>query len=80
MGTIYIPSAKKTDWKRNPVSSAMGVGEGEVNNVNMVAAQRNPTNLPVPIQHLAPQTVANRFPASQTSTTSDGSRNFATVT
>ena len=54
MGTTYIPSAKQTDWKRNPVSSAVVVGEGEVNNVNMVAAHRNPTNLPAPIQHLAP--------------------------
>ncbi|KAI9198099.1 hypothetical protein LWI28_010106 [Acer negundo] len=147
MGTTYIPSTKQTDWKRNPVSSAMGVGEGEVNNVNMVAAQRNPTNLPAPIQHLAPgsplmpiasplamfdvspfqsssdmpvqarwshvpsplhsvpmsmpsqqqadvvipsqinhgphvdqSSSANRFSVSQTSTTSDGSRNFATVT
>lgn len=56
MGTTYIPSAKQPDWKRNPVSSAMGVGEGEVNNLNlnMVATQRNPTNLPAPVQHLAP--------------------------
>ncbi|KAH9711863.1 hypothetical protein KPL71_019882 [Citrus sinensis] len=53
MGT-YIPSAKQPDWKRNPASSAMGGGEGDVNNLNMVAAQRNPTNLPAPIQHLAP--------------------------
>lgn len=53
MGT-YIPSAKQPDWKRSPVSSAMGVGEGDMNNLNMVAAQRNPTNLPAPIQHLAP--------------------------
>ncbi|KAL5754914.1 hypothetical protein ACOSP7_023134 [Xanthoceras sorbifolium] len=51
MGTTYIPSAKQPDWKRNPASSAIGVGEGEV---NMVATQRNPTNLPGPIQHLAP--------------------------
>ncbi|XP_031254410.1 uncharacterized protein LOC116112415 isoform X2 [Pistacia vera] len=54
MGATYIPSAKQPDWKRHPVSSAMGVGEGEVNDLNMVAAQRNPTSLTAPIQHLAP--------------------------
>ncbi|XP_044470635.1 uncharacterized protein LOC123199667 isoform X1 [Mangifera indica] len=54
MGTTYIPSAKQPDWKQHPVSSAMGFGEGEVNNLNMIAAQHNPTNLTAPIQHLAP--------------------------
>ncbi|XP_044510583.1 uncharacterized protein LOC123229065 isoform X2 [Mangifera indica] len=55
MGATYIPSAKQPDWKCHPVSSAMGVGEGEMNNVNMVAGQRKPTNLTAPIQHLAPR-------------------------
>lgn len=54
MGTTYIPSGKQPDWKHNPVSSAMGVGEGDVNKLNMGAAQRNTTNLPAQIQHLAP--------------------------
>ncbi|KAM1174819.1 hypothetical protein FF1_027334 [Malus domestica] len=50
MGTAYIPSGKQPDWKHNPASSTMG----EMNNINMVSAQRNPTNMPAPIQHLAP--------------------------
>ncbi|KAB2617846.1 hypothetical protein D8674_013715 [Pyrus ussuriensis x Pyrus communis] len=54
MGTAYIPSGKQPDWKHNPASSSMGVGEGEMNSINMVSAQRNPTNMPAPIQHLAP--------------------------
>ncbi|XP_062002882.1 uncharacterized protein LOC133720542 isoform X1 [Rosa rugosa] len=54
MGTTYIPSGKQPDWKHNPVSSAMGVSEVEMNNMNMVSTQRNPTNMPAPIQHLAP--------------------------
>ncbi|XP_024022745.1 uncharacterized protein LOC21386270 [Morus notabilis] len=54
MGTTYIPSGKQPDWKHSPVSSAMVVGEGEINNLNMVSGQRNPTNMPTPIQHLAP--------------------------
>ncbi|XP_008241499.1 PREDICTED: uncharacterized protein LOC103339924 isoform X2 [Prunus mume] len=54
MGTAYIPSGKQPDWKHNPASSAMAVGEGEMNNINMVSAQRNPSNMPAPIQHLAP--------------------------
>lgn len=54
MGTTYIPSGKQPDWKHNPVSSAMGVGEVEMNSMNMVSTQRNPSNMPTPIQHLAP--------------------------
>ncbi|KAK9948901.1 hypothetical protein M0R45_004454 [Rubus argutus] len=54
MGTTYIPSGKQPDWKHNPVSSAMGVGDVEMNNMNMVSTQRNPSNMPTPIQHLAP--------------------------
>ncbi|KAJ4829605.1 hypothetical protein Tsubulata_014270 [Turnera subulata] len=50
MGT-YIPSAKQPDWKHNPASSAMGVAEGDM---NMVSAQRNSSNMPPPVQHLAP--------------------------
>ncbi|KAJ9177249.1 hypothetical protein P3X46_012486 [Hevea brasiliensis] len=54
MGTTYIPSGKQPDWKHNPASSPMGVSEGDLNTLNMVSAQRNPTNVPTPIQHLAP--------------------------
>ncbi|PON39803.1 hypothetical protein PanWU01x14_302320 [Parasponia andersonii] len=54
MGTTYIPSGKQPDWKHSPASSAMVVGEGEINNLTMVSGQRNPTNMPTPIQHLAP--------------------------
>ncbi|XP_038721755.1 uncharacterized protein LOC120013865 isoform X2 [Tripterygium wilfordii] len=54
MGTTYIPSGKQPDWKHNPASSAMNVGEGgDMSNLNMVSAQRNPNNMPA-IQHLAP--------------------------
>ncbi|XP_038699848.1 uncharacterized protein LOC119997101 isoform X2 [Tripterygium wilfordii] len=54
MGTTYIPSGKQPDWKHNPASSAMNVGEGgEMSNLNMVSAQRNPNNIPA-IQHLVP--------------------------
>ncbi|CAI0553585.1 unnamed protein product [Linum tenue] len=57
MGTTYIPSGKQPDWKHNPVSSPMGVGEAvDMNNLNAaVSAQRNPSNnMPPTIQHLAP--------------------------
>jgi hypothetical protein len=54
MGATYIPSGKQPDWKHNPASSSMTVGEGDINNLNMVSAQRNPTNMPAPLQHLAP--------------------------
>ncbi|CAI0430024.1 unnamed protein product [Linum tenue] len=57
MGTTYIPSGKQPDWKHNPASSPMGVGEAvDMINLNAaVSAQRNASNnmLP-PIQHLAP--------------------------
>ncbi|XWS29853.1 hypothetical protein CRYUN_Cryun24cG0065600 [Craigia yunnanensis] len=52
MGTTYIPSGKQPDWKHNPASSA--TSEGDVNNLNMAASQRNSTNMPSQIQHLAP--------------------------
>uniref|UniRef100_A0A2N9H8U9 BAT2 N-terminal domain-containing protein n=1 Tax=Fagus sylvatica TaxID=28930 RepID=A0A2N9H8U9_FAGSY len=54
MGATYIPSGKQPDWKHNPTSSGMSVGEGDINNMNMASAQRNPSNMPAPIQHLAP--------------------------
>ncbi|XP_065874928.1 uncharacterized protein [Euphorbia lathyris] len=54
MGTTYLPSGKQPDWKHNPPSSVIGVGEGEMNSLNMVSAPRNPINMPAPIQHLAP--------------------------
>ncbi|CAK7337660.1 unnamed protein product [Dovyalis caffra] len=53
MGTTYVPSGKQPDWKHNPASSAMGAGEGDMKNMNIVSAQRNSTNMPA-IQHLAP--------------------------
>ncbi|CAL5326257.1 unnamed protein product [Camellia sinensis] len=54
MGTTYIPSGKQPDWKHNPTSSAMGIGEGDMNNMNMVSSQRNSLNMAAPVQHLAP--------------------------
>lgn len=54
MGTAYIPSGKQPDWKHNPTSSGMGISEGEMNNMNIVSAQRTPPNMPAPMQHLAP--------------------------
>ncbi|KAL6993746.1 hypothetical protein U1Q18_011863 [Sarracenia purpurea var. burkii] len=52
MGTTYIPSGKQPDWKHNPTSSAMGTGEGDMNNINMVSAERNPLNMASPpVQH-----------------------------
>ncbi|XP_058089450.1 uncharacterized protein LOC131236331 isoform X2 [Magnolia sinica] len=54
MGTTYIPSGKQPDWKHTPVSSAVGISEGDINNLNMVSGQRNPSGMPAPIQHLAP--------------------------
>ncbi|KAI7992716.1 V-type proton ATPase subunit a2 [Camellia lanceoleosa] len=54
MGTTYIPSGKQPDWKHNPTSSAMGIGEGYMNNMNMVSSQRNSLNMAAPVQHLAP--------------------------
>ncbi|CAN1814643.1 hypothetical protein LINPERHAP1_LOCUS27188 [Linum perenne] len=54
MGTTYIPSGKQPDWKHNPASSPMGVSEADMNNLAAVSAQRNPANMPPPIQHLAP--------------------------
>ncbi|KAJ6846961.1 uncharacterized protein M6B38_284140 [Iris pallida] len=54
MGTTYIPTGKQPDWKHNPVSSATGVSEGEITNLNVSSVPRNPPNMPSPLQHLAP--------------------------
>lgn len=54
MGTTYIPSGKQPDWKNTSTSSAMHIGEGDINNVNMSNVQRSVTNMTAPIQHLAP--------------------------
>ncbi|PSS36082.1 Chitinase-like protein [Actinidia chinensis var. chinensis] len=54
MGTTYIPSGKQPDWKHNPTSSAMGTGKGDMNNINMVSAQRNPLKMASPVRHLSP--------------------------
>lgn len=54
MGTTYIPSGKQPDWKHNPASSSMSVGEGEKSNVNINALHHNHTSIPAPLQHLAP--------------------------
>ncbi|XP_077224737.1 uncharacterized protein LOC143858033 isoform X2 [Tasmannia lanceolata] len=54
MGATYIPSGKPPDWKHTPVSSEMGISEGDMSNVNMVSGQRNPPGMPAPIQNLAP--------------------------
>ncbi|KAK4416202.1 hypothetical protein Salat_2445700 [Sesamum alatum] len=54
MGTTYIPSGKQADWKNNPTSSAMHIGEGDINNMNMTNVQRNAPNMTAPVQHLAP--------------------------
>ncbi|KAL4353542.1 hypothetical protein GQ457_06G040380 [Hibiscus cannabinus] len=51
MGATYIPSGKQPDWKHNPASA---IGEGDVNNSNIAAAQHNSTNMPAQIQHLGP--------------------------
>ncbi|XP_071724988.1 LOW QUALITY PROTEIN: uncharacterized protein [Rutidosis leptorrhynchoides] len=54
MGTTYIPSGKQPDWKHTPAaaSSAMGGGDGDMKNSNMVPPPH--TNMGAPIQHLAP--------------------------
>ncbi|XP_012840180.1 PREDICTED: uncharacterized protein LOC105960540 isoform X1 [Erythranthe guttata] len=55
MGTTYIPSGKQADWKNISTSSAMHMGEGDINNVNMANVQQSaPNNMTPPIQHLAP--------------------------
>ncbi|CAA2995762.1 Hypothetical predicted protein [Olea europaea subsp. europaea] len=54
MGTTYIPSSKQSDWKQNPTSSAMHVGEGEMSSMNTTSTQRNASNMAAPVQHLAP--------------------------
>uniref|UniRef100_A0A7N0T9R3 Uncharacterized protein n=1 Tax=Kalanchoe fedtschenkoi TaxID=63787 RepID=A0A7N0T9R3_KALFE len=52
MGTTYIPSGKKPDWKHNPTSSAMSVGEE--NSAGMNSGQQHPHGMPTPIQNLVP--------------------------
>ncbi|PIA56454.1 hypothetical protein AQUCO_00700648v1 [Aquilegia coerulea] len=54
MGATYIPSGKQPDWKHNPASSAMGISEGDMNNLNIPPVHHNPHSMPPPIQHLAP--------------------------
>lgn len=54
MGTTYIPSGKQSDWKHNPTSSAMHIGEGEMSGMSTTTAQRNVSNMTAPVQHLAP--------------------------
>ncbi|KAL2528527.1 hypothetical protein Fot_21128 [Forsythia ovata] len=54
MGTTYIPSGKQSDWKHNPTSSAMHIGEGEMSSMNTTTVQRNVSNMSAPVQHLAP--------------------------
>ncbi|XP_049383577.1 uncharacterized protein LOC125847897 isoform X2 [Solanum stenotomum] len=54
MGTTYLPSGKQPDWKHTPSSSAMGITETDMNNVNMAGSQRNLSNMPATVQHLGP--------------------------
>lgn len=53
MGTTYIPSGKQADWKNTASSTAMHIGEGDMNNVNMANVQPS-APIAAPIQHLAP--------------------------
>ncbi|KAH6760297.1 hypothetical protein C2S51_017246 [Perilla frutescens var. frutescens] len=53
MGTTYIPSGKQADWKNTASSTAMHIGDGDINNVNMTTVQRS-APITAPIQHLAP--------------------------
>ncbi|KAK1313513.1 hypothetical protein QJS10_CPA06g02379 [Acorus calamus] len=52
--TAYVPSGKQPDWKHGPVSTGLGANENDMNNMNMVSGQRNPSSIPAPIQHLTP--------------------------
>ncbi|KAK9109192.1 hypothetical protein Sjap_017252 [Stephania japonica] len=54
MGATYIPSGKQPDWKHNSASSGTGIGEGDINNLNIAPGQRNSHSMPAPVQHLAP--------------------------
>uniref|UniRef100_A0A7N0UBG6 Uncharacterized protein n=1 Tax=Kalanchoe fedtschenkoi TaxID=63787 RepID=A0A7N0UBG6_KALFE len=54
MGTTYIPSGKQPDWKHNPISSAIGAGEENVNSMGINSGQQLPHGMPTPIQNLAP--------------------------
>ncbi|XP_026389614.1 uncharacterized protein LOC113284385 [Papaver somniferum] len=54
MGATYIPSGKQPDWKHHPIPSTMGTSEGDMNNLNITSAQRNPSSIPTPVQHLPP--------------------------
>ncbi|KAL8125124.1 uncharacterized protein LOC141720054 isoform X2 [Apium graveolens] len=53
MGTAYIPSGKQPDWKHNPTSSGMGIGDGDISNMNMMSGQHNSPNITAPLPHLA---------------------------
>lgn len=54
MGTTYIPSGKQPDWKHTPVSSAVGISEGDIHSLNNSSGQHNPPNIPASVQHLGP--------------------------
>lgn len=62
MGTTYIPSGKQADWKNTASSTAMHIGEGDINNVNMTNVQRS-APITAPIQHLAPGSPLLPMPA-----------------
>ncbi|KAK4771606.1 hypothetical protein SAY87_032138 [Trapa incisa] len=55
MGTTLIQSGKQPDWKHNPSRPCTtSVGEGDVNDINVLSTQRNAIGMPSPVQHLAP--------------------------
>ncbi|KAG9152890.1 hypothetical protein Leryth_012519 [Lithospermum erythrorhizon] len=54
MGATYIPTGKQPDWKHNPTSSAMGIGEEDINSINMASSQHRNSNLASTNQHLSP--------------------------
>ncbi|XXG70837.1 hypothetical protein AAC387_Pa07g0230 [Persea americana] len=54
MGTTYIPSGNQPDWKHAPISSAVGINEGDIHNLNNSSGQHNSPNITASIQHLAP--------------------------
>ncbi|KAK4746166.1 hypothetical protein SAY87_012478 [Trapa incisa] len=54
MGTTLIQSGKQPDWKHNPSRPCTSVGEGDVNDINVMPTQQNAISNPSPVQHLAP--------------------------
>lgn len=54
MGTTLIQSGKQPDWKHNPSRPCTSIGEGDVNDINVISTQRNAIGMPSPVQHLAP--------------------------